>query len=56
MARLSARARISPIETLNVTAKKVKRSVFQKICSERRSVKKRTKLSNPTHCEPIIGS
>ena len=49
-------ARSSPIETLKVTAKQVKRSVFQRICSERRSEKKRTKLSNPTQREPIIGS
>ena len=40
-------ARSSPIETLKVTAKKVKRNVFQRICSERRSEKKRTKLSSP---------
>jgi len=39
MARLSASARRSPTVTLPVTAKRVKRSVFQKICSERSSVK-----------------
>src|SRR4051794_9032110 len=54
--RFSASARISPIETLKVTAKKVKRSVFHRICTERRSEKNRTKLSNPTHRDPIIGS
>ena len=56
MTRWSARARISPTLTLKVTAKNAKRSVFQKICSERRSVKKRTKLSKPTQDEPRCGS
>src|SRR5215217_349930 len=54
--RLRASARISPIETLKVTAKKVKRSVFHRICTDRRSEKNRVKLSNPTQREPIIGS
>ncbi len=44
------------METLKVTANRAKRSVFQRICSDRRSVKNCTKLSKPTHCEPSIGS